>query len=142
MKNILDKHMLESIYKFINKYGDNALIVALENYEALHQVYIYRTQTCIKRIPICSINYIEIFGHDIMIHTVDELLKKYGTLKNEYHLLKKLGFVKCNQSILVPLHKIIEIRGRNIILETGDEFILSRSCATEVIYAYVKNDIK
>ena len=140
--NILDKNMLTYIYKFINKHGNNALITALENYENLHQVYIYRTQNCIKRIPICSINYIEIFGHDIVIHTITETLKKYGTLKKEYTLLKNLGFVRCNQSLLVPIHKIKEIRGRNLILETEEKFILSRSCATEVIYAYVKNNIE
>lgn len=140
-KSNLSNNIISNINKFIVKYSEDALLDALKNYDSLQQEYICRTQTYIKKIPISSINYIEIFGHDIFIHTDNETLVKYGTLKNEYKKLKKWGFVRCNQSFLIPINKIAEIRGRDVILTTGDKFILSRSCATEVIYTYTKSNI-
>lgn len=141
-EKIIEENILTILYQFINKYGTEGLITALKKYDSLHQVYICKTQKYIKRIPIVSINFIEAFGHDITIHTTNGTFKKYGTLKKEYEQFKKFGFVKCNQSFLIPIDKISEIKGRYLILSTGDKFTLSRSCATEVIYAYVRNNIE
>lgn len=138
MKNILEKNISEYIYRFIEKYGNTALIEALENYENSHQVYLCKTRTSVCRIPIFAINYIEIFGHNIIIHTDNGNFRKYGTLKNEYNQLKKFGFVKCNQSTLIPADKIQEIQGKHITLTTGDTFTLSRNCAASVICSYSK----
>lgn len=141
MNEKIGEKTLIILHQFVSKYGTTGLITALQNYDSLHHTYICKTQKYIKRIPIFSINYIEAFGHEITIHTINGPFKKYGTLKNEYEQFKKFGFVKCNQSFLIPVNKIAEIRGRYLILSTGDKFTLSRSCATDVIYAYVKNNI-
>lgn len=140
-KNFLDKKSMEELKLFIDKYGNDALISALQHYDTAHQLYTCKTKLFTKQIPIYSINYIEIFKHEIVIHTTMGNYSKYGTLKKEYDTVKKWGFVKCSQSFLVPLDKIAEIRGKNVILTTGDSFSLSRSCATEVIYAYVKKNM-
>lgn len=141
-KMYLSDNILKNLNKFIDKYGNDALLTALKDYDILHQNYIYKTKTSIKKIPIASIDFIEIFEHDINIHTNNEVLVKYGTLRNEYTLLKRYGFVKCNQSILVPINKIKEINGKKITLTTGNIFTLSRSCAFEVICAYTKSSSK
>lgn len=138
IENKLDKNVLSDIYKFVNEYGIDALNMAMHNYTISHKTYICGTKTSIKRIPIYTINYIEIFGHNIVIHTINGKFTKYGTLKGEYEQLKKFGFVKCNQSFLVPVDKIVEIKKNYLILTTGNKFKLSRSCATEAIYTYVK----
>lgn len=138
-KNILEENVLEKLQSFINKYGSEGFVEALETYDALHRVYIYKTKYLIKRIPIDTINFIEIYGHDIIIHTTEGNFKKYGTIKNEYNLLKNLGFVKCNQSFLIPVNKIVEIKDKSVRLSTGEEFKLSRNCANEVINEYIRS---
>lgn len=140
-KDFLEKRLLVKLQTFIEKYGENALIIALKNYEDTHLFYTCKTKSFTKQIPIYSINYIEIFGHEIIIHTTSGDYTKYGTLKNEYALLKKMGFIKCNQSFLIPINKIAEIKGNNVIITTGNSFPLSRSCAPGVIQAYVKNNL-
>jgi len=137
----LEKKVLSEIETFIEKYGSDSLIAALQDYDLSHQLYTCKTKCVTTQVPICSIDYIEIYGHEIIIHTTNGNFRKYGTLSIEYNRLKKYGFVKCNQSYLIPISKIIEIRGKNVKLTTGDSFPLSRSCATEVIQAYVKNNI-
>ena len=127
---------------FIEKYGTDALLIALKNYEDSHLFYTCKTKSSTKQIPIYSINYIEIFGHKIIIHTTNGDYSKYGTLKNEYSLLKEMGFIKCNQSFLIPVDKITEIKGNNVVITTGNSFPLSRSCAPGVIQAYAKNNLK
>lgn len=138
-KNILDNKIMEYIYVFIEKYGTDGLKEALHNYESTHHTYVCKSKSIIRKIPIYSINYIEIFGHEIIIHTTNGNYSKYGTLKSEYGQLKKKGFVKCNQSILVPISKISEINGNWVTLSTGESFSLSRSCVAEVIHAYIHN---
>ena len=130
-KLYLNDNLLTNLNKFIEKYGSDALLTALNNYDHLHHDYIYKTQ-----------NYIEIYEHDISIHTNNEIIVKYGTLTNEYNQLKKYGFVKCNQSTLVPINKIKEINGKKITLITGNTFTLSRSCVFEVICAYTNSPSK
>ena len=141
-KLYLNDNLLTNLNKFIEKYGSDALLTALNNYDHLHHDYLYKTQTSIKKFPIASINYIEIYEHDISIHTNNEIIVKYGTLTNEYNQLKKYGFVKCNQSTLVPINKIKEINGKKITLITGNTFTLSRSCVFEVICAYTNSPSK
>lgn len=143
MKKInLEKKTWDALYEFIEQYGNDALLIALRNYDQSHNVYTIKTKLSTKRIPLASINYVEIFGHNIVVHTTNGNFTKYGTLKNEYIQLKKQGFIKCNQSFLIPINKIVEIKGKNVILTTGDKFPLSRSCANDVICAYVKEKIK
>lgn len=132
----LNQKELTVLYNFIDKYGCDSLMEALQDYEVAHHFYLYKTKSSVKKIPIPSINYIEIFGHDIIIHTTDGDYAKYGTLKMEYAQLKKQGFVKCNQSFLIPINKISKIEKQEVILTTGETFILSRSCTASVIHAY------
>ncbi len=136
----LDKKIIDNLYDFIEKYGYDGLKSALQSYSYAHQMYLFRSHSVIKQIPIYTINYIEILKHEITIHTTNGKFSKYGTLKNEYNQLKKYGFVKCSQSFLIPVSKIAEIGGKHVTLTTGDKFILSRTCATEVICAYTKRD--
>lgn len=136
-RHITPRELQTTLKNFIRQYGDLALLTALRTYAASRQLYICKTKDSIKRIPIYLINYVEILGHTITIHTETENFTKYGTLKEEYLQLKELGFVRCNQSLLVPISKIAEIRKTTIILTTGEEFILSRSCAAKVIHAYL-----
>ena len=138
-KKITQKELQTILNNFVKRYGDLALVTALQNYIASQQFYVYKTKDSIKRIPIHLINYIEILGHTITIHTANGNFTKYGTLKQEYLHLKEWGFVKCNQSFLVSISKIAEIKGNTIILTTGETFTISRSCTAKVIHAYINN---
>lgn len=55
------------------------------------------------RIGIQDIRYVEIFGHNILIHLKDRSEECYGTLKELEPELKDCGFARCSQSCLVNL---------------------------------------
>lgn len=57
----------------------------------------------LSRIKIQDIRYVEIYGHNIMIHMTDGARECYGTLKELEPELKEYGFAKCSQSCLVNL---------------------------------------
>lgn len=138
----IDKKELQTILNnFIEQYGEFALVTALQTYAASQQFYICKKKASIRRIPIHLINYIEILGHTITIHTTAGDYTKYGTLKEEYRQLRELGFVKCSQSYLIPISKIAEVKGATVILTTGEKFVLSRSCAAKVIHAYINQNL-
>lgn len=134
--NIITSELQKSLTTFLETYGETALLTALSNYKNQHENYYFHNNTYTKIIPISSINYVEIYNHDIHIHTSDGNYKKYGTLKSEYEILKKLGFIKCSQSHIIPISKISEIRKSSVLLSTGLELQLSRNCSKAVKNAY------
>lgn len=126
------------LQEFITKYGTAGLITALRNFEYLQQTYIYNSNHKTKRIPVSLIDYVEIYGHDITIHTTEGDFNKYGTLKEEYALLSAFGFVKCSQSILIPVTKIKEINKSVLQLMNGTELQITRSCYADLVTAYTR----
>ena len=140
MENInISLYMINKLKAFIKTYGEAELLTALTNYINTNYLYICRTKTFTKCLAINSINYIEIYGHTLMIHSSEGTFSKYGTLKREYDKLKNCNFVKCNQSLLVSVCKISKLSGRHLTLYTGETFTISQSCLNDVYSAYTNN---
>lgn len=136
MKNLLDKKLQNTISKFLERYGTSGLRQALQLYDDMHQDYLCKTKTSVSKIKLCDIYYLEITGHHITVHTEHETYQKYGTLSKELDYLSPYGFVKCNQSCIVSLHKIRSILGNEVILINQEHLYLSRHYAPKVLIAF------
>lgn len=136
-----DKHLQKTITEFIDHYGTSSLEQALQLYTDMQQEYICKTKTSVSRIKICDIFYLEINGHHIDVHTGHGTYQKYGSLNKELEVLLPHGFIKCNQSCIVSLHKIRTIQCNDIILISNERLRMSRHYAPSVLMAFSRNNI-
>ncbi len=61
-----------------------------------------------------DIMYIEVMGHDLMFHTVDEIIESYGGLSEREEELTGLNFARCSASLLVNLSYVKGLYGDEI----------------------------
>ncbi|MDY5022507.1 MAG: LytTR family DNA-binding domain-containing protein [Blautia sp.] len=135
----LDKTTQEQLEHFLETFGAPALRSAMNRYSGEHTYYLLQSSKTLRKIPIFSIKYVEIFGHNIVFHTLYGQFEKRGTLREEHEFLKKHNFIKCDQSHLIPVHRIYAVENHQVILSTGDILPLSRSCSAHVKEAFLKN---
>ena len=91
------------------------------------------------RVRIREIRYIEIYGHNIMIHMTDRTEECYGTLKNMEEELHGYGVIKCSQSCLVNLAFVDGIL-QDTILSGSDQIPMSRRERKNFLEAFTKFD--
>ena len=136
-----DKNLPKTITEIIDHYGASGLEQALLLYTDMQQDYICTTKTSVSKIKIHDIYYLEIMGHHIDVHTEYGTYQKYGSLNKELEVLLPHGFIKCNQSCIVSLHKIRTIQGNDIILINSERLHLSRHYAPNVLMAFSRNNL-
>jgi len=73
-----------------------------------------------------SIQYFEIYGHDVRIFLTDQTLNYYGTLSELEDALRGKGFYRCHKSYLVNLGHISKITSSEISLKLGTRIPLSK----------------
>lgn len=78
------------------------------------------------RIPISTINYCEIKGHNMNLATAEKLYEYRCTIKELEEELEKYGFIRCHASYLVNVDAIEEIRQNDILLRDGSEVPISQ----------------
>lgn len=131
-----NKDLKNRIFSFLSQYGLNGLEEALNAYEDMQQIYLIKTKTSVSKIRLCEIDYIEIRGHHMTIHTPRGTYPKYGSLSQELKFLASYGFIKCNQNCIVSLHKINDIIQDEIILTDGTKIHMSRNCTPKVLMSF------
>ena len=131
-----DKELEHKLSVFIKKYGLSGLVQALDSYEKAQQEYIFKTKTSISKVQISDINYIEIRGHHIVMHTSYGTFQKYGTLNQELRFLSPHGFIRCSQSCIVQIHKIKSIYHNTLLLKDGTTLHMSRYYSTKIILEF------
>jgi len=136
-----DKYLQKTITEFIEHYGTSGLEQALQLYTYMQQDYVCTTKTSVSKIKIHDIYYLEIMGHHIDVHTEYGTYQKYGSLNKELEVLLPHGFIKCNQSCIVSLHKIRTIQGNDIILVSNERLYMSRHYAPNVLMAFSRNNM-
>ncbi len=85
-----------------------------------------------------DIRYIESFGHNVEIITIDE---KYTTRKNIGIIEKELdenSFVRCHRSYIVGLEHVKRIGREDIELDNGDVIPVSRRKYSKTNMAFIK----
>lgn len=135
-----DKILIQTLSKFLTVYGQEGLTMALQQYADSQQEYICKTRGSVSKLKICDINYLQIHIHDITVHTCHGTYHKYGSISNELASLSRYGFLKCNQSTLVSLHKIRTIRQNTIIMADHTALHMSRNYAPKIIMEFSRHN--
>lgn len=68
-----------------------------------------------------DILYIEVMGHDLIFHTIDETIESYGGLTEKEAELSGCNFARCSASVLVNLSFVKGLYGDEIAV--GDSMI-------------------
>lgn len=129
------KQAQKILFPFLEKYGFEGLEEALKEYDQIQQLYICRTKTSTHKIRIDDIYYIDIKGHNIAIHTANQIYTKYGTLNDELEILSGYGFLKCSRNCIVPLGKIKSIHQYKIILQNNEKLHMSQKYSWQILSA-------
>ena len=93
----------------------------------------------IRNIPINDIYYIESRSHYLFIHTKDEVIKFYCTMKEMECRLEEKPFYRCNSGIIVHL-KYVKSIANNTLTINNEELCISRSrkkCFMEKLTDYL-----
>lgn len=98
-----------------------------------------KTREGIRKIPAATIRYIEIYGHNIMIHLRTGTVECYGSLKQFTDELEDYGFIKCSQSCLVNL-AYVEGIFQDIVKIGEDSLPVSRREKKRFLSAFTKFD--
>lgn len=85
-------------------------------------------------VNINDITYLEVLGHDVLIHLADsnQHIKSYGTLLSFEDQLIDRGFIRAHKSFLVNLKYIYSIDSKDIILDDKTVIPMSRYKAESV----------
>lgn len=95
------------------------------------------------KLDVNEVDYIEIDGHNITIHTQGGPFKAYGTMREIEDALPQKQFCKCNRCYLVNLHSVTKV-DKNAVYVGEDKLSISRPRRQEFLDAlseYVINDV-
>lgn len=81
----------------------------------------------VRRVNLNDVLYIEVLNHELVYHTVGGNFSTRGSLSEREKTLGKENFSRCNNCYLVNMNKIVEIQGTTLLLENGEELVISRS---------------
>lgn len=95
------------------------------------------TKTETRRISVNRITYIEVDNHDILVHTEQEVIRHWGSLKEYEQKLAPLHFARCNSCYLVNMKYVSTIKS-DTVLVAKDELTVSRSKRKEFLVAFAK----
>ncbi len=80
-----------------------------------------------RRVSFSEIRYVEVYGHNVCLHTRDENIVFRGTLKDIESQADKNLFARCNNCYLVNMYYVIKLKGDQLYLEGGDVLHVSRT---------------
>lgn len=118
---LINKYLNEIIKEYLN---NNKILTIIKNKKPIY-------------IPIYSIKYALIKHRIITIYTLSLEYRYYGTLNELYQKLKPYGFEKIHKSILINFIYVKEICEDNIILKSGEKFLITRSMKKNVEQMYM-----
>lgn len=98
---------------------------------------VIRQKQDVTKLNIKDIRFIEIFRHDVIIHTDKGDVSCYGTLKEFEDDLSDYGFVKCSQSCLINLAYVQSISGDQILVD-GCNVPVSRREKKKFLDAFIR----
>lgn len=90
------------------------------------QYFLIQAKNNMKKINYNDIFYFEMFNHDVYIHGKDEFSFR-GTLKEIELRINKEQFVRCNNSFIINLQYVDEIKGDFVYLKSGEKIEITKS---------------
>lgn len=95
--------------------------------------FMFQTKSSEVLADLNLVEYIEIFGHWILVHIKDnDILECYGSLSDMEHELSNYGFVRTHKSYLVNCRYIYSIEKNQIVLDDKTVIPVSRYKAETV----------
>jgi DNA-binding LytR/AlgR family response regulator len=87
-------------------------------------------------IPMGQIVYIEVFNKVSLIHTTNDVIQTYSTLKELFELLDKNVFLRAQRSYIINMGFVEFFLFDRIIMKNGMEIMLSRNNRGELKHQY------
>lgn len=76
--------------------------------------------------PLQDIQYIDVYRHEIYVHTKTKKIMIRSTMDVLTELLKDKGFIRIHRSYLANRQYISHIEGNDIVMDNGESLPLSR----------------
>lgn len=89
-----------------------------------------------QRLPVASIYYVEVFSHDLHIHTVQSNFSVKMTM-NEMEKMLGQDLFRCHRSFLVNMCRVRKITKNSLEMEDGNVLPLSRKLAAKAMEAFL-----
>ena len=86
----------------------------------------FDTSQGLRKLSINEILYIEVYGHELICHTLNDKFTIKGTLDKLEKILEDSGFVRCHRSHLVNIKKIFTINRIDVVLTNKECIPLSK----------------
>lgn len=96
-------------------------------YSKLNNYIVINNKSCIYKIDIRKIIYIESNRRKVAIKTTEDNYETYEKLDNMYEKVKQFGFIKCHRSYIVNMAFIKRIEIKDIITASNDIVPISRN---------------
>jgi len=113
-------YVINDIIKDIQMENNNYIIE--KNDKGIHKIFLK------------EIIYIETCGRKTMIHTLEECILSYRSMKNHEVKLNR-NFIRCHSSYIVNMKHIKGYKGYEIYLLNGDKIWVSKNKRKEFLYA-------
>lgn len=91
-----------------------------------------KTREGFRVVSSSDIRYIEVKGHDLMFHTVQEVIGSYGSLGEREKELQDREFARCSASVLVNLRYVTGLHG-DVITVGAERVKIGRSRKKEFL---------
>ena len=95
-----------------------------------------KTEGSIKRVFLKDIYYVEVRNHELIYHNSDGNYSLRGSLSDVTKALRDDGFARCNNCYLVNMARVKEVKGNLVLMENGDELVISRPKHSEFIQSF------
>jgi DNA-binding LytR/AlgR family response regulator len=132
----------ERFLKAVNKVRDYQELLDKtkeQNLAALSYFFV-KTGNGLEKVSFDAILFIEALQNYIVIHTKEEKLITYSTLKNVEAFLPSARFLKVQKSYVVSIDKIERIDGNQIIVGKTP-IMISRANKDEILHSILANNI-
>lgn len=102
-----------------------------------HTKFKYSNNNSTFSARLSDITYFEVFNRQIVVHTLEQEFKFYGKLSDLENEYKDDGFIRVGKSYLINMAYISFIDGNDIIMKSGQRFLMGRTVKKQVTEEYL-----
>lgn len=118
---------LEDIIKRLDKYLTE-----------IERCYTFNSHNKLISVRLNDINYIEVYGHETLVHTVNAVIPTSKALSAIEKELSEYGFIRTHKSYIVNTRYIFSVERNSIILSNGENLPVSRTKLADIKQMMIK----
>lgn len=119
---------LEDIIKRLDKYLTE-----------IERCYTFNSHNKLISVRLSDINYIEVYGHEILVHTANAVMPTSKSLSVIEKELSEYGFIRTHKSYIVNTRYIFSVERSSIILSNGENLPVSRTKLADIKQTLIKS---